>query len=120
MTEKERSSVFVRESTGLVKNVSMLDAIALNVSNMSAGAALATIGFTMVALPSVAGVNLVYASLIAFILSIPQIVVYTMIRLGGFHAPEETTSGSLGPTAASSAARSGSWAIPSKRSLTLP
>jgi amino acid transporter len=88
VTEKERSSVFVRESTGLVKNVSMLDAVALNVSNMSAGAALATIGFTMIALPSVAGVNLVGASLIAFVVSIPQIVVYTMMtrrvsRTGG-------------------------------------
>ncbi len=88
MTEKQRSSVFVRESTGLVKNVSMLDAIALNVSNMSAGAALATIGFTMVALSSYTGINLVYASLIAFVFSIPQVVVYTMMtrrlsRTGG-------------------------------------
>ena len=41
--------------------------------NMSAGAALATIGFTMASLTSVAGVNLVYASIIAFLLSVPQI-----------------------------------------------
>ncbi len=101
MTEQERSSVFVRESTGLVKNVSMFDAIALNVSNMSAGAALATIGFTMVALPSsVSGVNLVGASLIAFILSIPEIVVYTMMtrrvsRTGGDYIWVSRTYGGL-------------------------
>ncbi len=83
-----KAPVFVREATGLVKNVSFLDAITLNISNMSAGAALAIIGFTMVLLPSVSGVNLVYASIIAFALSIPQIFVYTMMtrripRTGG-------------------------------------
>jgi len=80
--------VYVRESTGLVKNASLLDAIALNISNMSAGVALGTVGFTLILLPSVSGVNMVYASMIAFALSIPQIVVYTMLstrlaRTGG-------------------------------------
>ena len=56
--------------------------------NMSAGAALATIGFTMASLTSVAGVNLVYASIIAFIVSVPQIIVYSIMgrriqRTGG-------------------------------------
>jgi amino acid transporter len=89
VTAKERSNVFVRESTGLVKNVSMLDAIALNISNMSAGAALATIAYTMASIgDKINGVNLVDASLIAFVLSLPQIVVYTMMtrrlsRTGG-------------------------------------
>ncbi len=88
MGDKASAPVFVRESTGLVKNVSLLDAITLNMGNMSAGAALATISFTMLALPSVAGVNLVYASIIAFLLSIPQIIVYSIIgrkikRTGG-------------------------------------
>lgn len=88
MADKGKAGVFVRESTGLVKNVSLLDAITLNMGNMSAGAALATIGFTMLALPSVAGVNLVYASIIAFLLSIPQVIVYSIIgrrirRTGG-------------------------------------
>lgn len=88
MAETKKPDVFVRESTGLVKSVSILDAVALNISNMSAGAALATIGFTMVALQSTVGVNLFYGSIIAFILSIPQIVVYTMMtrrmpRTGG-------------------------------------
>ncbi len=88
MADKVKAPVFVRESTGLVRNVSLLDAITLNMGNMSAGAALATISFTMLALPSVAGVNLVYASIIAFALSIPQIIVYSIIgskikRTGG-------------------------------------
>jgi amino acid transporter len=83
-----KPTVFVREATGLVKSVSFLDAIALNVSSMATGVALASIGFTMVLLPSISGLNLVYASLIGFIFSIPQIVVYTIMtqripRTGG-------------------------------------
>ena len=88
MADKGKPAVFVRQSTGLVKNVSLLDALTLNMGNMSAGAALATIGFTMASLTSVSGVNLVYASIIAFALSVPQIVVYSLMgsrikRTGG-------------------------------------
>ena len=88
MADKAKSGVFVRESTGLVKDVSLLNAITLNLGNMSAGAALGTVGFTMVAFSSVSGVNLVFASIIAFALSVPQIVVYTLMgskikRTGG-------------------------------------
>ncbi len=55
---------------------------------MSTGAALALIGFTVILLPSVSGVNLVAASLIGFLFSIPQVIVYTMMsaktsRTGG-------------------------------------
>jgi len=91
MTE-QKSGVFVRESTGLVKSVSLLDAISLNVSSMSAGAALATIAFTMLLVPnaldSASGINLVYGSIIAFLITIPQMVVYTIMtqrmpRTGG-------------------------------------
>lgn len=87
MTSKGPSG-FARQSTGLVKNVSLFDAIAINVSYMSTGAALSLIGFTMVLLPSVSGVNLVYASLIGFVITIPQVVVYTLMssrtsRTGG-------------------------------------
>jgi len=83
-----KPTVFVREATGLVKNVSLFDAVALNIADMSAGAALAVVGFTMVLLPSVSGVNLVWGSVIAFLISIPQVVVYTMMtqripRTGG-------------------------------------
>ncbi|MGD0423910.1 MAG: hypothetical protein ABSA92_10700 [Candidatus Bathyarchaeia archaeon] len=94
------SRIFVREATGLVKNVSLLDAISLNVSSMSAGATLGTVGFTMVLLPSVSGVNLVYASIIGFLLSIPQIIVYTMMtvcipRTGGDYVWISRTLGGL-------------------------
>ncbi len=75
-----KTKVFVRQATGLVKHVSFLDAISLNMGDMSAGAAVATIGLTTIFLSTMAGVNLVYASLLAFILSIPQIVVYTMMN----------------------------------------
>jgi amino acid transporter len=82
--------VFLRESTGLVKSVSFLDSISLNISNMSAGAALGIIGLTMISIPATtaASTNLALASVIAFVLSIPQIIVYTMMtrrmpRTGG-------------------------------------
>jgi amino acid transporter len=84
----EKPMLFVRESTGLVKNVSLLDAIAINVSYMSVGAALALVGFSVSSLPTVYGLNLVMGSIIAFALIVPQIVVYTMmsrriLRTGG-------------------------------------
>jgi amino acid transporter len=84
----KRVTGFARETTGLVKSVSLFDAIALNVSYMSTGAALSLIGFTLVLLPSVSGVNLVYASLIGFLITIPQVVVYSLMsrrssRTGG-------------------------------------
>ena len=55
---------------------------------MSVGAALSLVGYTMLALPTVSGVNLVYGSTIAALLAIPQMVVYTMMsrrvsRTGG-------------------------------------
>ncbi|MDE1858666.1 MAG: APC family permease [Thaumarchaeota archaeon] len=90
--ETKAPTVFARESTGLVKNVSFLDSIALNLSNMSIGPLLTTIAgsttATLFIVPSVTGLNLVAASVIAFILAIPQIVVYTMMsrrfpRTGG-------------------------------------
>jgi len=76
----EPIKVFARQATGLVKNVSFIDAISLNIGDMSAGAALATIGFTTILFSTMAGVNLVYASLLAFLLSIPQIIVYTIMN----------------------------------------
>ncbi len=89
--KKQAPTAFVRESTGLVKNVSFLDTIALNFSNMSVGPLLTTIAGSTVAtfvLVDVAGLNLVVASAIAFLMSIPQLVVYTMMsrrfpRAGG-------------------------------------
>lgn len=86
-------TAFVRKASGLRRDVSLLDVISLNVSNMSGGAALGTIGFSTVLVATLypnfmSGMNLVYGSVIAWILSIPQIVVYTMMtsrvsRTGG-------------------------------------
>jgi len=85
--------VFTRESTGLVKNVSFFDSIALNLSNMSVGALLGVIGISgllpmFFAGQSEAGLNMVALCVIAFVLSVPQIVIYTMMsrrypRAGG-------------------------------------
>jgi amino acid transporter len=72
--------VFLRQATGLVRSVSFLDSIAINISYMSIGAALALIGFTMVALPTVNGVNLVYGSAIAALFAVPQMIVYTIMQ----------------------------------------
>ncbi|GAB6943671.1 APC family permease [Vulcanisaeta sp. JCM 14467] len=73
--------VFIRESTGLVREAGFWDAVSINIANMSIGAALASIGFTLAALPTVAGANLVYASLIAALFALPQVIVYsTLIR----------------------------------------
>jgi len=80
--------LFVRGSTGLVREAGFVDAVSVNVANMSVGAALGTVGFTLAALPTVSGVNLIAASIIAFTLSIPQIITYTTLtrhipRTGG-------------------------------------
>jgi len=87
------SGVFVRDATGLVKNVSFFDSIALNLSNMSIGALLGLIGLSGL-LPmwfvgqNLVGVNLVYLCVIAFLVAVPQIVIYTILtrrypRAGG-------------------------------------
>ena len=65
-----------------------MDVVSLNLSNMSGGAALGVIGFTTILLTSMSGVNLVYGSIMAWLLSIPEIIVYTMMttrvsRTGG-------------------------------------
>jgi amino acid transporter len=81
-------AAFVRKASGLRRDVSFLDVVSLNLSNMSGGAALGVIGFTTILLTSMSGVNLVYGSIIAWVLSIPEIIVYTMMttrvsRTGG-------------------------------------
>lgn len=90
--EKKTPSVFVRESTGLVKNVSFIDSISLNLSNMSIGGLLGGLGINLFAagfvFMNLAGVNLIMASILGFLLSVPQIVLYTMMtrrypRTGG-------------------------------------
>ena len=87
------AGVFARDATGLVKNVSFIDSIALNLSNMSIGALLGLIGLSGL-LPmwfvgqDLTGVNLVYLAIIAFLVAVPQIVIYTVLtrrypRAGG-------------------------------------
>ncbi len=81
-------TAFVRKASGLRRDVSLLDVVSLNLSNMSGGAALGTIGFTTVLLTSMSGVNLVYGSILAWALTIPEVIVYTMMtsrvsRTGG-------------------------------------
>ncbi len=91
MSEKQKDKtpgLFVREATGLVKKVSLLDTISINIADLSVGSAIGIVGFTMVLLPSVSGVNLVYGSIIAWLLTVPQVIVYTMMsrriaRTGG-------------------------------------
>ncbi|BBD72399.1 amino acid permease [Sulfodiicoccus acidiphilus] len=80
----ERSKLFVRESSGLVKDVSMVDAVMLNVGNMSAGLAL----FTSISPYIQQGSVLWLASLIGFVLALPQAFIYTVLskripRTGG-------------------------------------
>lgn len=92
-TSSSAPGVFVREATGLVKNVSFFDSIALNLSNMSIGALLGLIGISgllpmLFAGQNLTGVNLVDLCLIAFVISVPQIVIYTVLtrrypRAGG-------------------------------------
>jgi len=100
LSDKERQAVtapapapgvFVREATGLVKNVSFFDSIAMNMSNMSVGALLGVIGISGL-VPmlghDMTGVNLVWLSVIGFVVSFPQIAVYTIMsrrmpRTGG-------------------------------------
>ncbi|MEM3655921.1 MAG: APC family permease, partial [Thermoprotei archaeon] len=79
MAQSEKRGLFVRESTGLVKNVSFFDAISINVSYMSIGAGLGLIGITMSELPTVSGVNLIVGSAISFLMIVPMIFVYTLI-----------------------------------------
>ena len=94
MTDSEQNAkptAFARESTGLVKNVSFIDSVALNLSNMSVGPLMTTVAGSAVAtmvVVNVSGLNLVLASIIGFLLAIPQMVVYTMMsrrfpRTGG-------------------------------------
>jgi len=85
--------VFVRESSGLIKQVNLLDAVMLNLGNMSAGVAL----FESISPylnssnnPTIGGPGgvLWIASLLGLIFAIPQLIIYTVMtrhisRTGG-------------------------------------
>ena len=81
---EEKTHLFVRESSGLIKQVSFLDVVMLNVGNMSAGLAL----YNTITPYVQPGSNLVIATLIAFLFALPQAYIYTFFirkipRTGG-------------------------------------
>ncbi|BCU68571.1 amino acid permease [Sulfolobales archaeon HS-7] len=97
MTSKQ---VFVRESSGLRKEVGLIDAAMLNIGNMAAGAAL-FIGISPYVLP---GSSLWVASLLGLILVLPQLYMYTYLtnripRTGGDYVwVSRTLGGAVGVT----------------------
>jgi amino acid transporter len=100
MSKEKEQQVFFRQSTGLVKNVTLIDAISMNLGSMGPGVALAIIGFTTVLLPSVIGLNLLVTSVLAFALVIPSVIVYSMMttrisRAGGDYVWISRTYGGL-------------------------
>lgn len=76
---KERT-IFVRQATGLVKSVSLIDAIGLNAAWMGLGVTIALLPLYTVYFPSMSGVNLVYGSIIGFALVLPSMYIYTMLQ----------------------------------------
>ncbi|MCH4815390.1 MAG: APC family permease [Saccharolobus sp.] len=72
----ERKQVFVRETSGLIKQVSLTDAVMLNLANMSIGIAL----FQSISPYITQGGVLWMASLIGMFLALPQALVYTIFN----------------------------------------
>ncbi|MEM4042633.1 MAG: amino acid permease [Saccharolobus sp.] len=76
--------LFVRESSGLVKSVSLIDAVMLNVANMGAGLAI-FIGISPYIVP---GAVLWLSSFLTFLFTLPLVILYTYLiqripRTGG-------------------------------------
>jgi amino acid transporter len=100
MSAEYKPSVFLRQASGLKRNVSLLDAVSINLSDMGGVQVLAIVGFTTVLLPSMIGVNLLVANLIAFLMTVPQIIIYSimtqrMARTGGDYIWISRTFGSF-------------------------
>lgn len=100
MSAEYKPSVFVRQASGLKRNVSLFDTVSLNLSDMGGVQVLAILGFTTVLLPSMIGVNLLVANLIAFLMTVPQIIVYSIMtqrisRTGGDYIWISRTFGSF-------------------------
>ncbi len=68
---------FVRSSSGLVKRVSLLEAMMLNVANMGAGLAV----FTGISPYVVPGAVLWLSSIITFLVTLPLVVLYTLMLI---------------------------------------
>lgn len=101
MDKSQTNRVFVRDSTGLTKRVSLLDALSMNLGSMEVGLLLGSIGYTMVLLPSVSGANMILASVIAMAIVIPQVIVYQMFmkrmtRTGGDYVWASRSFGGAG------------------------
>ena len=96
--EEKSHHLFIRESSGLIKQVSFLDVVMLNIGNMSAGLAL----FTSITPYVLAGSNLLIATLIGFLFALPQAYVYTYFvtkipRTGGDYVwISRTLNGGIG------------------------
>ncbi|ARM75414.1 APC family permease [Acidianus manzaensis] len=93
-------NLFVRESSGLVKQVNATDSIMLNLGNMSAGIAL----FTSIS-PYITGGGIIWiAAIIGLILTLPQAYIYMFLsgkipRTGGDYVwLSRLTHGSVGMT----------------------
>ncbi|MCI2415615.1 MAG: APC family permease [Candidatus Aramenus sp.] len=89
-------SIFVRESSGLRKEVTSLDAIMLNLGNMSAGVAL----FTGISPYITPGGVIWIAAIIGLLLTLPQAYMYTRLtyeipRTGGDYVWISRTFGGL-------------------------
>jgi amino acid transporter len=80
MGESPKQTVFVREATGLTKNVSFLDAISMNVAWQTIGTTIPIIGFYTTLFPTMAGVNLIYGTIIGFLFVIPHMIIYTLMQ----------------------------------------
>ncbi|MEM4884609.1 MAG: amino acid permease, partial [Saccharolobus sp.] len=72
-----KSTIFVRETSGLIKNVSLLDSVALNIGNMSAGIAL----FESISPYITTNGILWLASIIGFLFAIPQLIIYVIMSM---------------------------------------
>ncbi len=99
-----KRNVFIRESSGLLKQVNLMDAVMLNIGNMSAGVTL----FESISpyINNYPGGVLWLASIIGLIFAIPQLLVYThmtrkMGRTGGDYVwISRNLNGGIGSTMA--------------------
>ncbi|ABP95660.1 MULTISPECIES: APC family permease [Metallosphaera] len=99
-----KRNVFIRESSGLLKQVNLLDAVMLNIGNMSAGVTL----FESISpyINNYPGGVLWLASIIGLVFAFPQLLVYTymtrkMGRTGGDYVwISRNLNGAIGSTMA--------------------
>jgi glutamate:GABA antiporter len=85
---KRKPALFLRDATGLRKNISLTQSILINLGYLTTGSLLGIIGLYTVLSPSLAGVNLALDGLLAFLMVVPEIFVYyyliaRMPRTGG-------------------------------------